>query len=325
MEEKEVLEALEDDKYRRIIKKAIELEEKMEKEDETRIEWKHHKVNAYPAHLQKLMTMGAVDIPYDSSSHTYYTLTDREKLKELLETEKESEEESEEQTPIEEVKVDLSVFDKLIEVRDVDKKVKKVMQRATKETGIHIGLVGGPGTGKSLIASCIEKSTRSTWISGTDMTKASIRDKLIEDRPRFVIIDELDKYSSKEPIQLLSEPMESNTLTVQVSGKESERHDMPINVFATANKWNLPDNISDRFLPLRLREYTDEEFRDLIIKGFTENEGISEEVTKAVVNKAIDISCKSYRRCLQIAKISSNPDDVDWVFETFSLEDETTR
>lgn len=35
----------------------------------------------------------------------------------------------------------------------------------------------------SLIASCIEESTRSSWISGTDMTKASIRDELVKQDP----------------------------------------------------------------------------------------------------------------------------------------------
>lgn len=329
MIEQNVIRACRHDEYREALKKILEYEEqeKDRKDDlDIRMFWEYSDVKVKPHILNELyMDAEVIDMPFGSSGSTNkYALVDREITKQVLDAFEDGYyeyEDEQDDTPIEEVEVDLSVFDKVIEVRPVDKKIKKIMKRAVENPGIHVCLVGGPGTGKSLIASCIEKSTRSTWISGTDMTKASIRDNLMENKPRFVIIDELDKYNSKEAVQILSEPMEDQTLTTQVSGKEAERVEMPINVFATANYWNLPDNIEDRFLPLRLPEYTDEQFARLILEAFTEHEGIDEGVVKSVLAEALERGIRSYRRCLQIARLCDEPDDVKWIVETFDLDE----
>lgn len=85
---------------------------------------------------------------------------------------------------------DVSVFDMLVEVKEIDRRLKKVMERAINKPGIHIALIGPLGTGKSLIASCIEKLPRSTFVSGTNVTRASLRDALLDKRPRFLVFDE---------------------------------------------------------------------------------------------------------------------------------------
>lgn len=151
--------------------------------------------------------------------------------------------------------IDISVFDRLIEVRKVDKRLKQVMRKVLNKPGTHIALIGPPGTGKSLVASCIEKLPRSTFISGTDVTRASLRTELMNIRPRFLVFDEMDKTKgtqTMDAVQLLSEVMEEQTLTTQVSGKEAKRVSLPLNVFAMGNTYNFPINIKDRFLPVHL-------------------------------------------------------------------------
>lgn len=317
--------------YRDMLKKLVEYQKEhidqwKEKEEKLDIStppffgFEYGDVSIHPAKLGKLLSEGILFKTYSSSNKpTQYRIKDIEKVEEALEEKRKDLE------PIEDVEVDLSTFDKLIEVREIDRRVKKVMERASKKPGIHVALIGGPGTGKSLIASCIEESTRSAWISGTDMTKASLRDELIQTRPRFVLLDELDKFSSKEPVQLLSEPMSDQTLTVQTSGKEVERLDMPINVFATGNRMTFPSNIEDRFLPLHLPQYSDEEFRELILTGFPKNERIDKNIAEAVVDEALEEGVKSYRRCRAVARMCDEPEDVKWVFDTFEFDEEKLR
>lgn len=119
--------------------------------------------------------------------------------------------------------------------------------------------------------------------------------------------------------------MEDQTLTVQVKGKEAERLEMPINVFATGNSLDFPSNIEDRFLPLYLPEYQDSEFRKLIIEAFPKHEGIDERIAEAVVEKALKEGVKSYRRCRAIANMCDEPEDVDWVVDTFEFDEEKLK
>lgn len=316
-----VLSAMRDDEKREALQKIVEYEEK-EKERKKQLGidkmfWEHTDVRVKP-HLLKEMYMDdeVLDMPFGSSSGTnQYCLADRETTKEVLNSFGESHGIQESKEKIEDIEVDLSAFDRMVEVRAVDRQIKRVVNRAADQPGIHVKLVGGPGTGKSLVMSCLEDSTRATWVSGSDMTKASVRDHLLEDRPRFLLIDEIDDYNNKEAVQVLSEPMEDQTLSVQVSGKEAERVSMPINVFATANVNNLPDHIEDRFLPIRLPQYSDEEFRELIMRSFPEHEDIQQNIAEAVVDKCLTHGIKSYRRARSIANICDEPQDVDWIFE----------
>ena len=77
---------------------------------------------------------------------------------------------------------------------------------------VHILLVGPPASAKSLFMSCLTKLERSYYAVGSSSTKSGIFDYLFEHRPRYFIIDEIEKMSKRDQTGLLT-LMESGILS----------------------------------------------------------------------------------------------------------------
>lgn len=288
----------------------------------TKVNVRNLRVN--PGNLAYLKRKRLMYKPVNTNTYKVWEFTNKEMVDQALQqvSPPQEQERMKETQPV--GKVDLSELDKLIEVRDVDARIKKVMRKAVTKPGIHIAFVGPPGTGKSLIAGVIENLPRSLRVPGTDVTRASLRDDLVDKRPRFLVFDEMDKVqgtNAMDAVQLLSRVMEEQVLSVQVTGKETTVN-LPLNLFAFGNTYNFPSNIKDRFLPLYMREYTEDEFRELILTAFPKYEGINKELAEAVLEESLRRGMKSYRKCRSIAKICDDPSDVEWVFETFEFDKE---
>lgn len=76
---------LKDPKYAPILKKAVEVEEQLDK-DQYRAGhgWEWHEVQAYPASLVKLVVAGILRVTYRSNRGTMYLLVDRAAMKRAL-------------------------------------------------------------------------------------------------------------------------------------------------------------------------------------------------------------------------------------------------
>ena len=70
-------------KYRDILRRAIEAEEK-NAENQVYLGWEWHHVRAYPAQLVKLVIAGITNVNFKSNSATCYLLVDREATKQAL-------------------------------------------------------------------------------------------------------------------------------------------------------------------------------------------------------------------------------------------------
>ncbi|MGC2383912.1 MAG: hypothetical protein WA631_12470, partial [Nitrososphaeraceae archaeon] len=72
--------------------------------------------------------------------------------------------------------------------------------------------MGPPASAKSLFMSCLTKLEQSYYTVGSNSTKSGIFDYLFEHRPRYFIIDEIEKMSKRDQTGLLIS-MESGILT----------------------------------------------------------------------------------------------------------------
>ena len=70
-------------KYREILQRAIEHEEK-NAENAHYLGWEWYDARAYPAHLVKLVIAGITNVNFKSNSATCYLLVDRQATKEAL-------------------------------------------------------------------------------------------------------------------------------------------------------------------------------------------------------------------------------------------------
>jgi Holliday junction DNA helicase RuvB len=87
------------------------------------------------------------------------------------------------------------LFDDIIGFEDV----KALFEIAIKaERPVHLLLCGSPSSGKSLFMSSLTRLERSYYVVGSSSTKSGIFDYLFEYRPRYFIIDELEKMNKKD-------------------------------------------------------------------------------------------------------------------------------
>src|SRR6266516_103457 len=124
------------------------------------------------------------------------------------------------------------IFADIVSYTDIKKEFTKALQSVSP---VGILLVGPPGCGKSEFLKQIAKTfpEQSLFIDGTYGSKAGIFDKLKNTKPKYLILDEIDKLKGDDQ-QALYNLMESGRLTKTT---KAEYYDIELKcwVFATAN------------------------------------------------------------------------------------------
>jgi MoxR-like ATPase len=69
---------------------------------------------------------------------------------------------------------------------------------------IHILMVGPPATAKTMFLTSLMQLKNSYFADGANSTKAGMIDYLFENRPRYLLVDEIDKMQSKDQAFLLN-------------------------------------------------------------------------------------------------------------------------
>ena len=99
---------------------------------------------------------------------------------------------------------------------------------------VHVLLVGRPGSAKTMFLTEIMNSIKDSYfIVGSNTTKAGLVNQLFEKRPKFLLVDELDKMSGIEQTSLLH-LMETGIIS-ETKIRKTRQMDLTSWVFATAN------------------------------------------------------------------------------------------
>jgi Holliday junction DNA helicase RuvB len=73
------------------------------------------------------------------------------------------------------------------------------------ESAIHILLVGPPASAKTMFLTSLMRQLKNSYFAdGANSTKAGMIDYLFENRPRYLLVDEIDKMSCKDQAFLLN-------------------------------------------------------------------------------------------------------------------------
>jgi len=255
--------------------------------------------------LKQLVEIGVLRVTLQTNKHTMYNLAvDLQKLEEFL---------SMFSTPATE-KTELPT-DFLGVVEGYDD-LKAVIKRiVVNQEPIHVLLYGPPSTAKSLMLMEIERLPSSVFITMGTATKAGIRDVLLARRPRYLIIDEIDKLRSEDDISILLTLMESQRLVVSL---HKLRIDVPMRVwvFAAANRINkLPRELLDRFWVFQLKPYTKEEYLRVVSNVLVKRYGKDPELAKYIAEKVSEYSL-SVREAVRYAKICNDKQCVDEIYSS---------
>jgi Holliday junction DNA helicase RuvB len=212
------------------------------------------------------------------------------------------------------------IFDEIVGYPDVKKEFVKALDSTSP---VSILLCGPPGCGKSefLKEIRIHLEEESVFIDGGYGNKAGIFQILYDKRPKYVLLDEIDKLSNPDQLALLN-LMENGKLT-KTTKSESYDIDLETWVFASANnEEKVLEPLLDRFEAYHLTEYTDDQFRAIAAKRLKQ-EGIeNEELALFIANTVLSgLGRKSFRDCIRIARKSKTIQDVEETIQTLKKYD----
>jgi Holliday junction DNA helicase RuvB len=157
---------------------------------------------------------------------------------------------------------------------------------------------------KTLFLEELARLPHSRFILGSSLTRAGLLDVLFNERPRYLIIDELEKIDDVENLSALLSLMHKGYVT-ETKFRRHRTVRLKTWVFASANTiLNLPKELLSRFLLLRFRDYTDDEFREVTVDVLREQEGVPESLGIYIAEKVLrELSSRDVRDPCKIARL----------------------
>jgi Holliday junction DNA helicase RuvB len=262
---------------------------------------------ASPQILYRLFLKGILKRPYKSRSHKGYLLANRDEVKRALEWFEVSN-----QTAAfnEELEVPTDLFDVIVGFEDIKTVIKKSLKA---DKPVHVLLVGPPSTAKSLFLMELSRFPHSRYAIGGRSSKAGMSRFLIETRPRFLLIDEIEKMQMKDYSVLIS-LMETGVISELLAGR-TQTVKLKTWVFATANDQSkLPPELRSRFIRFNLDEYTSEQFREVAVKTLIKREGLSSYLAEYIAEKLM-FKTRDVREAVRIGRLCKSERQVDEVLE----------
>ena len=309
--EEALVRALSSDELREALEAIVRREEELRREwpgRESWWSWRLGEVGLSYHTVAKLVRLGLVRVTYSSGRQTYYRLVDYEATRRALEEwERGLRRRASELLPGQAKGVPRDLFE-TIEGHD---ELKWVFAKSLRTTGYHILLVGPPASGKTLFMLEIARLPGAVFVDVPHATRVGIRELILEYRPRYLLLDELDKATSKDFLNGLGNIMETGMLVVAKHGKY-ERIKVDLNIYATANSLRrIPEHIRSRFDIYVMPPYSDEELirviTGLLVKRYGKPRRLAEAIAQAVV---YDLKTRDPRDAVRIAKIVETVEDL---------------
>jgi Holliday junction DNA helicase RuvB len=204
------------------------------------------------------------------------------------------------------------LFNNIVGYNDVKKLFRMSL---SSEKPVHVLLVGPPASAKTLfMLECI-KLERSFFTLGSHSTKSGMIDYLFKDRPRYLIVDEIEHMPMKDQTALLS--LMETGIIAETKYQKTRNTQMKTWVFATSNGTErMLTPLLSRFIVLHFKQYRYENFREIAVHILAQ-EGISCEIASACADAVwLKMKSKDIRDCIKIGRLAKMKEDVDWIAST---------
>jgi len=197
-----------------------------------------------------------------------------------------------------------------------DDDVKQIFAKAIlSKRPVHLLLVGPPGSAKTMFLTEIMRHHKpSYFVVGSNTTKAGLVSQLFERRPKFLLIDELEKMRVTDQMALLH-LMETGIIS-ETKINKTRQIQLTSWVFATANSYTkIIQPLLSRFAILEIPEYTFEEFTEISITRLA-RENVNECVARIIAAKVWnELGSRDIRDVIKVARLATNADDVPFVIK----------
>ena len=204
------------------------------------------------------------------------------------------------------------LFNNIVGYNDVKKLFRMSL---SSEKPVHVLLVGPPASANTLfMLECI-KLERSFFTLGSHSTKSGMIDYLFKDRPRYLIVDEIEHMPMKDQTALLS--LMETGIIAETKYQKTRNTQMKTWVFATSNGTErMLTPLLSRFIVLHFKQYKYENFREIAVHILAQ-EGISSEIATACADAVwLKMKSKDIRDCIKIGGLAKMKEDVDWIAST---------
>lgn len=296
---------------RRVAERALQIEDEEEarrRADPKLYPWSGFEWTDIPAQtavlnqfvIDELLVTGGPRGTYRSRSTTAYKLKEPELVRECLEKLNEIE------GGAEEGDIPNNLFDFILG----HDQIKDLLWRSIQaERPVHILLVGPPATAKSMFLGELARLPFSRFALGGSTRKGGLEDYLLEFRPRYLIIDEIDKMDMRDMSVLLS-LMESGVVA-RLKKRMREMERMTTWVFGGANRDNnIWPELKSRFFSIHLREYSEADFisisREVLITREKVDPGLASHIARLLSHQTRDV-----REAVHFGRLCKTVDDVN--------------
>lgn len=257
-------------------------------------EW--HQVFGDPRTLNSLVTHRILRVVFKSNKSTAYRALDIKAIERALADYEGTftQEEIQEQIPPNLFKIITGHTEK----KDV------LFRSLSANRPVHVLLHGVVASAKTLFLEELTRLPHNRFILGSSLTRAGIFDVLFNERPHYLIIDELEKIEDVENLSALLSLMHKGYVT-ETKYRRHRTVRLKTWVFASANNISrLPKELLSRFFLLKFKEYTDDEFRDVAVNVLREQEGIPENLGIYIAEKILmDVKSRDIRDCCKVARL----------------------
>src|SRR6266496_4015836 len=200
------------------------------------------------------------------------------------------------------------LFDDIIEYNEV-KRLFSMALESNKQ--VSILLSGPPASAKTMFLESLRKLKSSYFVDGTSTTKSGLIDCLFLNNPKYLLIDEIDKMSTKDQAMLLN-LMETGIVSETKHNKTRIAH-MKTSVFAISNNVNdIITPLRSRFFVVELPPYTYEQFYQISVHLLTQGHKVSIDIAKHISDR-VWANSRNIRDCVRVGKMAKSVDDIQFL------------
>ena len=144
---------------------------------------------------------------------------------------------------------------------------KLLLKSVVSKDPVNILLIGPPSSSKTVfLLEMLEGLDNTYFVDGTGVSGPGMMDHLFSKNTKYLLIDEIDKMKTIDQAVLLN-VMETGILSeTKLKGKTRQKR-IKLWIFATSNDIDkLSEPLRSRFMELHLKEYSCEEFIDIVCR-----------------------------------------------------------
>ena len=272
-------------------------------------EWDSYSPPIPPQTLHMMHLRGVLRQVYKSRSGTGYVTLHPAAVRQALEVFARAD--IEETHPKAEGEIPRDIFDPVVGYTDVKSTIMKALDSGAR---VHWLFAGPPASAKTLFLLCLERLPGAGYVLGSRVSRAGLSDYLIETKPRYLLVDEVDKLPNRDLTPLLS-LCETGRVIETLYGRRREETLETI-VFSAANRLGslLPEVVS-RFEVLVFPEYTREQFSAVCVRLLA-REDVEAGLSAYIAAQVWDVlRIRDMREAIRISRLSRTKSEVDELVE----------